>query len=346
MKQQPNSYWDKRSSERMASYQRNADRVMEIVGHAYDKAQRDIQDEIDRIFSKYALDGGLSPIEAAEMLNGSISRTEWLRIKDKIKHVKDPKIKRKLLNQLNAPAYSARITRLEALKANTYIQSKIIADTEFRASKRGYIHTIDEAYYRTMYDIQQGLGAGFEFASMSTTTVETILMRPWSGKHFSSRIWGNTDALAVQLNEIITAGFMSGASTNKMVAELMQRMGIGKYEANRLIRTETTYMANAAEMQSYEEAEIDKYMFLATLDSRTSERCRKHDLKVYKVSEAVPGKNMPPLHTFCRSTTRAYFGKAHLARIQRRAEDPKTSRPSLVQGDMTYNKWRKSLEAA
>ncbi|WP_197074544.1 minor capsid protein [Geobacillus kaustophilus] len=344
MRTPSNEYWERRARQRMASYQREAEATIRTITRAYDKAIRDIQDEIVRIFNRFAKDGQMTPEEARRLLNEPMNRSEWEEIKAKIAEIEDPKNRRQLLNRLNAPAYRARITRLQALKEQIYLQCKIIADAEIRASTEGYIGTINEAYYRTMFDIQRGLGVGFEFATMPIQTVETILKNPWSGEHFSSRIWSNTDELARQLNQVITAGFMSGIGVRKMIQEIEERFNVGKHAAARLVRTETTYMANAAEIESYKEAEIEKYIFVATLDLRTSPQCRAHDRKVYNVKDAVPGKNMPPLHPYCRSTTRAYFGPETLQNIQRRARDPVTGKTYLVPADMSYEQWRKNIE--
>lgn len=343
MKQRSNDYWERRALQRMASYQRDAEATIRTIMQAYDKAIQEITEEIERIFNKFAKDGQLLPDEARKLLNEPISRKEWEEIKAKIAEIKDPQIRRQLLNRLNAPAYRARITRLQALKEQIYLQCKIIADAEIRASTEGYIGTINEAYYRTMFDIQRGLGVGFEFAAMPTRTVEAILKNPWSGKHFSARIWGNTDELARQLERVITSGFMSGVGVRKMTQEIQERFDVGKHAAARLVRTETTYMANAAEMEAYEEAEIDRYVFVATLDLRTSPQCRAHDRKVYAVKDAKPGVNMPPLHPYCRSTTRAYFGSDTLKNVQRRARDPVTGKTYLVPADMSYEQWRQSI---
>ncbi|ATP40706.1 hypothetical protein CSE16_11970 [Solibacillus sp. R5-41] len=346
MKTRGNGYWDKRSMERMAEYHRSADATVQTVNKAYEKAQQDIAAETQKIFDKFAKDGKLSTEEARKILNEPISKAEWNEIKAKIKDIKDPKIKRQMLNRLNAPAYAARITRLEALKENTYLQSKIIADAEIRETTTGFAQTINDAYYRMMYDVHRGLGVGFEFAAMPASTVELILKNPWSGKHFSQRVWDNTDTLASQISEVITAGFMSGTGTRKMIQDLAERMGVGKFAASRLIRTETTYMANAAEMESYKESEVDEYMFLATLDMRTSPQCQEQDKKAYKVKDAKPGVNMPPMHVFCRSTTRAYFGPQTLKNIQRRARNPITGKNELVPANMAYLEWRKKYSNA
>lgn len=328
----------------MVSYQRNATSTILTITGAYDKAILDIENEVKKIFNRFATDGNLTPLEAKRLLNQAISRTDWEAIKRKIGSIQDPVIKRQLLNQLNAPAYAARITRLEALKANTLIQSRAIADAEIRLSTKGYIETINDAYYRSMFDIQRGIGLNFYFADMPTRTVEEILQNPWSGEQFSKRIWHNTDVLAAKLNEVITSGFMSGADIRKMARELQEMSDLGKFAATRLVRTEVTYMANAAEMESYKEAGIDKYQFLATLDMRTSKVCQKLDLQIFNVKDAKPGKNMPPMHPHCRSTTVAYFDDDAVADLGRRARDPVTGKNVIVPGDMTYSQWRESME--
>ncbi len=330
----------------MAEYHRGADSTVQIVNAAYDKAQNDIASETQKIFDRFAKDGKLSAEEAQKILNEPISKVEWESIKRKINNVKDPKIKRQMLNRLNAPAYKARITRLVALEENVYIQSKIVVDTEIRASAAGYVGTINDAYYQTMFDVQKGLGVGFDFASMPTSRVEAILMNPWTGKQFSERIWDNTDVLASQVTAVITAGFESGAGTTQMSRELAERMNVGKHAANRLVRTETTYIANMAEMESYEEAEIAEYMFLATLDKKTSELCQMQDLKVYMVKDAKPGVNMPPMHPFCRSSTRAYFGPKTLDNIERRARNPATGKNELVPASMAFPEWKEKYANA
>lgn len=338
------AYWKLRASQRMASYHRSGDKTVNIVSNAYDKAASDIRLEMDKIFKTYATNGKVDPKIAKKILNEKISDKEWNLIKQQINTIKDPDIRRQMLMKLNAPAYRARLTRLQALHEDVYIKSKVLADVEIKQSKLGYVRTIYDAYYKTMYDTQHGLGIGFNFAQMPNYTIQEILMNPWSGQHFSARVWGNTDVLAANLNNILTSGFMSGASRKQMSDQLMAVTDSGKFAANRLIRTEYTYMANQAEHAAYKAADIEQYMFVATLDKKTSIPCRKTDRKVFKVKDGVPGKNMPPLHTWCRSTTIAYFGQETLEGIQRRARDPETGKTMLVPANMSYEQWQKEMD--
>lgn len=322
----------------MSSYHKNSDRTIVLINKAYDKAIKDINEDINKIFWKYALSSDLTDKEARELLNSNIPKKELDSIRKRIHQIKDEDLKKYMMAELNANAYKARITRLEALKESIYINSKIAADTEIKHSTRLYTDNIKEAYYTNLFDIQKGLGIGFNVAEMPIETIQEIFKNNWSGKHFSERVWRNTDILAEQLEEIITSGLMSGKSSKRMAAELQELSNYGKFAAERLIRTETTYITNMAEIEAYKESGIDKYRFLATLDLRTSEQCRKMDGKIIEVIKASPGKTLPPLHPYCRSTTIAYFG--NLDKLKRRARDPETGKNYIVSGDVTYKEWQ------
>lgn len=335
---QSNKYWEDRANQRMADYHKNNDLTTVKINNAYDKAISDINHDIKRIFDTYTIGSKLDSSEIRKLLNSKISVKEIEDIRAKIDFINDEEIKNYLKARFNSNAYKARITRLEALKNSIYIRSKQIADTELTESNLGYINTIKDAYYKNIYDIQKGIGIGFDFASMPVSKIDEILSNKWSGENYSQRIWGNTDVLAGKLEETITSGLMSGKSMAKIAKELVDMTNYGKMAAERLVRTETTYVANMAELQSYKECDIKKYVFVATLDMRTSQICREHDGKIYEVSKGVSGENLPPLHPWCRSTTIAYMGAEWFKGIQRRARDPQTGKTYVIQ-NMNYNEW-------
>ena len=70
-----------------------------------------------------------------------------------------------------------------------------------------------------------------------------------------------------------------------------------------LARTETNYIHNQARLKLYEQLGIDEYLYIATLDLRTSDTCRALDGSTWKLSQSKIGVNYPPMHPQCRSTT-------------------------------------------
>lgn len=334
-----NQYWINRSKERMIQYHNDSDDTIENILDAYEKSLENINSEIQKIFNKFSKGNSLSPEKARKYLNQKIPNFNLDLIKYIYPKVKDEKIRRWMRVKIDSLSYKSRVTRLEALKESINLEYKKLADLEIQINTTQYINTINQAYYKNIFDIQKGIGLGFSFDRIPGQIIEGILKRPWSGKHFSDRIWKNTDVLAEQITNIILDGFMTGKSIDKMSRELREITNTGKYVATRLIRTETTYMANAAEIESYKECGIEKYIFVATLDTRTSRICQELDREVVEVSKAVPGENLPPMHPNCRSTTRSYVSKEELAKVKRRAREPKTGKTYLVPADMKYDEW-------
>ena len=327
----------------MATYHKNSDETIFKINKAYDKAIKDINEDINNIFRNYQINTGLSSSECRKILNSKISDKELASIKERIRYIKDDDIKKQLYAELNSKAYKARITRLEALKDSINVNTKRVADTELKATTKLYTNNIQDAYYRTLFDIQKGVKLGFNVAEMPDETIQEILKNNWSGEHYSKRIWNNSKVFASKLEDTLISGIMAGHSVKKIAKELEEYTSYGKFATERLTRTETTYMCNMAEIESYKECGIDKYIFLATLDLRTSKQCRQHDGKIYKVSEAKPGVNLPPLHAYCRSTTIADMDSEGLENLSRRARDPVTGKTYIVPGNMNYEEWHKKF---
>lgn len=97
--------------------------------------------------------------------------------------------------------------------------------------------------------------------------------------------------------------------TAKTARLLRERFNVSTNAAARLIRTETNYYENQAELDAYKEMGVEEYQFIATIDTKTSEVCQHLDHKVFKIKDAKPGVNMPPMHPNCRSTIAAYLAR-------------------------------------
>jgi len=333
------SYWVARADERMALAHKDSDQTIQEINKAYDNAIKSIKDDINNIFTNFSISEGMDKAKAMELLNERVSQKTINDIRAKVKLLEDGEVKRKLINKLNAQAYKARITRLEALKESTYINSKQIADIELRKNTNQYFKTIKDTYYRNIFDSQKAVGYVFDFAKIPDKQIEEILKNNWSGKHYSSRIWDNSDVFASKLENIITGGMMSGKNSIRMAKELAEYADVGKFVSERLIRTETTYVVNMADLEGSKARGTKRIMFKATLDSRTSKECQEHDGNIIEVDKAAPGENIPPLHCFCRSCTIDIIeGLEHKTRL---ARDPATGKNYKVPADMKYDDWHK-----
>ncbi|MDS8889922.1 minor capsid protein, partial [Streptococcus pneumoniae] len=132
---------------------------------------------------------------------------------------------------------------------------------------------------------------------------------------------------------------MTGRDTRETAQAIAERFNVGQNDARRLVRTESAFFHNQMELLNYEEADIEKYIFVAVLDKRTSRICQEHDNQVYDRDKAVPGVNCPPMHPWCRSTTVGYDEDADYSKLKRRARNPETGKVEYVPADMTYKEW-------
>ena len=339
MAREPVDYWEKRQTELMKRLKKGREKTIGALISSYEKATKDIQNEITKIFNKYKQDGKLTREEAIKLLNTKETKQFYDDLLKQINTIKDTDIKRKLLAKYNAPAYGYRISRYEALQKRIDIEIKKVAEVEKELTTERYIDTINETYYRNIFDIQQNLGYAFSFSNIDNKTIDLLLNENWIDKaNFSQRIWNNSEFLGNYLRTNLTASAMSGKSINKIAQELADYMNVGIYNAVRLVRTEVNHFANEAEMLAYEEVEIEKYRFIATLDNRTCEHCAELDNKVFKVKERKPGKNCPPIHSNDRCTTVAEFDDHVADKLQRRARD-ENGKTILVSQNMTYQQW-------
>lgn len=338
----PSDYWEKRALAREAQARRIANReIVKDILPAYDRAARQITEDVKRIFARYAKDGELTEAEARKLLNVRETEEVLNKLRDDLKEIKDPQLRRKALNRLNAPAYAARISRLEALREQIYAEMAKVSDKEIETTGKVISQAYEHTYYRSIFDTQVGTGFAFSFTQLPQQAIQTVLGEAWSGSHFSRRVWRNTQMLAQEAEQVITSGIISGASVPRMAKQIEDVMQTGKYAATRLVRTEANRAYNAAELESCKELGTEKYKFLATLDKKTCAVCGRLDHKIFPVKEAKEGLNFPPMHPNDRCAITALVDDKNMEGLKRRAKDPATNKPVMVLRNMDYGEWKK-----
>jgi SPP1 gp7 family putative phage head morphogenesis protein len=205
-----------------------------------------------------------------------------------------------------------------------------------------------------MFDIQKAT-AGFQMAGVPRRALDTILKSKWAGTHYSTSVWQNRDAMA----GILDRALMEQASMGKLSDMTMQDVRgmvdlnkwrsqikskfkteaqYQKYAANRLIRTESAYVANQTTATAYEECGIERYEFMATLDNRTSTVCSGLDGQIFDLKDKEVGVNWPPLHPHCRSQTCPTIDGLTREGLTRAARDA-NGKTVYVPRSMTYQQW-------
>ena len=303
MKNPSKKYWEDRAAGRMVSYTAKAESTADTLGKAYYATARCLQGEANDVFNAFTDKFELSIAEAETMLKNAPNKSMFEQMKTALATCTDEQKKQQLETLLSSPAYAHRIGRLNDLDSKISDMCSRLANAEIGVDTEHLGDIIQSAYMQTVFDVTKGADYRAAFDLIPESRVKAILSTNWSGQMFSERVWDNTNALADGLKHDMLVGIMAGKSEQHMADDIMNRCGVGAFEARRLVRTETTCVANMAELYGYKELDIDKYEFSACLDSRTSDLCRELDGKVFKRNSAQAGVNLPPMHPFCRSTT-------------------------------------------
>lgn len=331
-------YWENRQAQMMYEYMEDAEAVSKELADIYAKASRHLNYEIQEIYEKFKSKHALTDQEAKKLLNTLRDRTDIKELMDAL--AQEPK-NAGLLAELESGAYRARIERLEQLQLEIDRMMQEVFEQEKKVSTSHYVDLATNSYYREIYNVQRQVGFQFSFAAVDPKAVAMLLQSNWSGMNYSERIWKNTQGLAKDVKEQMILGLLTGKKQEEMAREIANKYATGAFEARRLVRTESNFVNGQMQMEAYDECDAEKYEFVAVLDLRTSEQCRELDGKVFYVKDAVPGKNMNPMHPFCRSTTIIHLGDDVVEGLKRRARNPITGKNEFVPASTNYKQWYK-----
>ena len=167
--------------------------------------------------------------------------------------------------------------------------------------------------------------------------IKNILTFPWSGRHYSQRLWSNRTKLKNIMVEELTQMIIQGKGVRETSKALSKRLDADLKNCVRLIHTEHSYFMGEATYKAYDELGVEKYQFVATLDNRTSEICQKLDGKVFDMKDRIVGVNASPMHPRCRSCEIPYIENNNSTRFARDEKGKRIEVPS----SMSYNEWKK-----
>lgn len=328
------TYWKNRANQRFAESEKYSEAQINRIWGIYNEAQKDLQKMINEIYSSYAGQSGLD----REMMERIINSADLKQLINQVKKESGKDITEQVMRN-----YKGRINRLQALQLRLQAKAEQLTNKVENAATATLKSVTEQSYRRTMYDI--GKAENFNSASFATLddrTIDQMLKTKWvANGNYSQRIWKNENQLVNKLDSLLTRGAMTGMSYERMSMELRQSFQTEKYKADRLIRTEMAYFHNEAEKECYEDLGIDQYIYIATLDDRTSEVCRDLDGKVFKTKDGQAGKNMPPMHPNCRSTTGPYYDDDNIEEWTRRARNDEGKNEVIKY--KTYREWEADL---
>lgn len=336
-------YWNDAALRREIAVQTGTNYTGEEILKLYDEALSDIDTEIQKIKINFQKRFGIDNETAEYFLTQAQQEDNLKTLIKSLEYAPDEQARQDILayirrDGLSVRAYAARKERYEAVKAVIYARIKKVAVMEIEKLSERLQAVYKESYYGVIDDSAKQFDVGINFAILNENAIHAAVSTKWHGKQFSERVWDNTDRLATTAQNLVVKSLMSGEAWSKTAEKLSTAFQVEKYNATRLIHTESSHIHAMADLKAYEDIGAEQYRYLATLDYRTCERCQQWDNMVLPLSEAREGYNYPVLHPLCRCTTTIAVDLKN-----RRARDPLTGKNDIVDGSVTYQEWHNSL---
>ncbi|MGM9543508.1 MAG: minor capsid protein [Romboutsia timonensis] len=293
------NYWEKRALENKLNIVENEEDYINRITAIYDKASKDIEDKLAKVYARYAKENGLTLDEAYQKLPKAMETQYKKDVLDYISKAKEDSTKWRqyLLNQSLMHKHSI----LDQLRTE---YRQVIYDIDMEETGGKFLEKIftNSNYYAQYSNNEE------TFAHVDKDKIQALLQENWSGGgNFSESIWKDREKLIKALDDIVIRGLAVGESFDKMADKLAKRMDTSKSNAKRLIMTESARMDNEGLLDYYKRTGVEKLLFVATLDMRTSDICRSMDGEIIEIENAKIGLNVPPLHPYCRSVISPYY---------------------------------------
>lgn len=143
------------------------------------------------------------------------------------------------------------------------------------------------------------IGSNFDIEKLDRKKSEKIISEKIDGKTYSDRIWKNKNDVASIMQKKINDFLDGKIDVNKIEKEIKDLYNSNGYNTKRLLENEISRVQNAVNEEWFKEKDIEYYLYDATLDRKTCDKCAKLDGKVYEKGEKRPEL---PLHIRCRCT--------------------------------------------
>lgn len=348
MTKKSSAYWQKRFSALENAQNQYGQNTFHQIEPAFDKAERQIQAQIEAWYARYASNNGITLAEARKQLSAvELKELQW-DVQEYIKYGQENAMNQQWMKELENASARFHISRLEALKLRTQQSLEVAFGNELDSLDGMVKRLYQSGYYHTCFEVQKGFNIGWEIGQIDERKLQKVISKPWAadGKTFSDRVWQSKTTMVNELHQQMTRTIIQGKAPDEaiksMTKYLQNKTKNAKYNAGRLVMTEQAFISSAAQKDAFNDLDVEEFEIVATLDSHTSDICREMDGKHFPMKDFQPGVTAPPFHVWCRSTTVPYFDDEWGRSGERaaRGEDGKTY---YVPADMTYPEWEKAM---
>lgn len=290
-------YWKEREEEARKHTIQDEEVYNREIKRIYQRMYDNINREVNGFFVRYAGREGISISDAKK----KVSKLDMAEYSRKAKeYVKNKNFSRQANEEMRIYNLTMKVNRLEMLKAHMGLEMvNSYQDLEDYMGR-----ALNET---TQKELQRQAGILGDSVSNPQRFAKQIVDGSFHHAKWSDRIWSNQQTLKMKLYDNLQVGLIQGRNPNVLARDIMKTMGASVNDASRLMRTEMCRVQTDAQMATLAANGFEDYEFIAERSSRTCDQCLAMDGKHFKIKDAMPGENAPPLHPNCRCSTAAWM---------------------------------------
>lgn len=287
------TYWEDRAKEIIDEESKSDYEIAQEIQRIVDEMNEDIEDEINRFYARYAINEGISFIEAKKKIDAVDVQMFQQKAKQ---YVENKDFSDKANAELRAYNTKMYVSREKLLQA----QLGLIVTYAYAQIEQSMYNYMESAYYRAL---KQQAGILGETLQVSINDVKTIVFTPFENHKWSTRLWSDMETVRRHVQKTTRHVLLRGRHPYEFIKDMRKDTGATTYNMKRLLLTETARVQTLASKRHMleEHGPESEYQFVAKMDSKTTKTCRSLNDKTFKVKDMVPGVNAPPMHPFCRS---------------------------------------------
>jgi SPP1 gp7 family putative phage head morphogenesis protein len=334
-------YWRKRFIELENAQNTKNVEFYQDIEKLYNKAIEDINKDLVYWYERYARKNKITLSDAKKQLNSEELKEFKLTVDQYIEKGHQLGVQPDVNKELERASTRFHVSRLQALKLQMQAQLEFVG-AQFNDKLNDHLqNTYRDNYYKTAYEIQKGFKTGFDFMQLDENEINKIVSNGWTydGKTFSDRIWSSQTKLINDLNVLLGSNIARGEDPQKSINELAKKMKVSKFQAGRLIMTESAYFNSLAKKDCLKDLDVEEFEISATLDQSTSDICQNMDGRHFPMTDYEIGVTAPPFHPFCRSTTIPYFNDEFTELEFRASRDKKDKGYHVIPANIKYKEW-------
>lgn len=203
-------YWRGRFSILEDSAHKEAQRTIQDMEELYLDAQRSVQKEIESWYARFAVNNQISLTDARKWLTaGQLEEFHW-SVEQYIKIGEQAGLDAAWLKKLENASARFHISRLEAVQTGIQQQLELLYGNQVDSLDALLKKVVGNGYTHTAFEVQKGVGLGWDITGLDQKKLETLLSKPWTtdGRTFRDRCWLNKNDLVGSVSKSLTQGLL------------------------------------------------------------------------------------------------------------------------------------------